>query len=153
MAGMNKSNAELADIFRKHIGDYLKIYKIPPAHYEVVSDIIGCRTEWMGGHLQKCDHCGAEIPMYNSCRNRHCPKCQSMVKERWIENRKAEVLPVKYFHDVFTLPHELNPVILCNKKTMINILFRSVSETLIQFGENPENGLGGKIGFMAFLHT
>ncbi|MCP4370904.1 MAG: IS91 family transposase [Deltaproteobacteria bacterium] len=150
---MNNTKVEVADIFRKHIGDYLEIYKMPQEHYEVVSDIIGCRTEWLGGHLQRCDCCGAEIPMYNSCRNRHCPKCQSMVKERWLEKRKSEVLPVKYFHNVFTLPHEINPIVLCNKKVMINILFRSVSETLIQFGYNPENGLGGKLGFMAFLHT
>ncbi len=153
MGGTNSTKIEVADIFREHIQDYLKIYKMPPDHYEVVSDIIGCRTEWMGGHLQKCDHCSAEIPLYNSCRNRHCPKCQSMAKERWLEKRKAEVLPVKYFHNVFTLPHELNYVILCNKKVMINILFRSVSETLLQFGENRQNGLGGKLGFMTFLHT
>ena len=153
MAGINSTKIEVADIFREHIQDYLKIYNMPPDHYEVVSDIIGCRTEWMGGHLQKCDNCSTEIPLYNSCRNRHCPKCQSMAKERWIEKRKSEVLPVRYFHNVFTLPHELNYVILCNKKVMINILFRSVSETLLQFGENPENGLGGKLGFMAFLHT
>ena len=153
MGGINSSKIEVADIFREHIRDYLKIYKMPPDHYEVVSDIIGCRTEWMGGHLQKCDHCSAEIPLYNSCRNRHCPKCQSMAKERWLEKRKAEVLPVMYFHNVFTLPHELNTVILCNKKVMINILFRSVSESLLQFGENRQNGLGGKLGFMTFLHT
>jgi hypothetical protein len=153
MRGINNTKIEVADIFREHIQDYLKIHKMPPDHYEVVSDIIGCRTEWMGGHLQKCDHCSAEIPLYNSCRNRHCPKCQSMAKERWLEKRKAEVLPVKYFHNVFTLAHNLNPVILCNKKIMINILFRSVSETLLQFGENRQNGLGGKLGFMTFLHT
>jgi hypothetical protein len=76
-----------------------------------------------------------------------------MAKERWLEKRKSEVLPVKYFHNVFTVPHDLNPIILCNRKVAINILFKSVSETLLQFGANPDNGLGGKLGFMAFLHT
>ena len=126
---------------------------MPPEHCEVVSDIIGCRTEWMGGHIQKCDSCGEEIALYNSCRNRHCSKCQSMTKERWLEKRKSEVLPVNYFHNVFTVPHEANPVFACNKKTMINILFRSASETLLAFGANPANGLGGKIGSMMFLHS
>ena len=153
MTGTHKSKFEVADIFREHIRDYLKVYKMSPAQFEVVSDIIGCRTEWLGGHIQKCSNCEKEIPLYNSCRNRHCPKCQSMAKERWLVKRKSEVLPVKYFHNVFTVPHELNPIILSNKKVAINILFRSVSETLLQFGANPDNGLGGKLGFMAFLHS
>ena len=153
MTGTHNSKFEVADIFREHIRDYLKVYKMPPAQFEVVSDIIGCRTEWLGGRIQKCSDCGKEVPLYNSCRNRHCPKCQSMAKERWLEKRKSEVLPVKYFHNVFTVPHDLNPIVLCNRKVAINILFKSVSETLLQFGANPDNGLGGKLGFMAFLHT
>lgn len=153
MAPINSSNIEVADIFREHIGDYLEKYKIPPSHYEVVHDILSCRTAYLGGHMERCDHCEKERPAYNSCRNRHCPKCQSVTKERWLEKRKAELLPVIYFHNVFTLPHDLNPVILCNKKVMLNILFRSVSETLLQFGKNPENGLGGKLGIITFLHT
>ena len=153
MSANRSSTVEVADIFREHIGDYRKKYRMPPEHCEVVSDIIGCRTEWMGGHIQKCDSCGEEIALYNSCRNRHCPKCQSMTKERWLEKRKSEVLPVKYFHNVFTVPHEANPVFACNKKTMTNILFRSASETLLAFGANPANGLGGKIGAMMFLHS
>ena len=124
-----------------------------PARFEVVSDIIGCRTEWLGGHIQKCTDCGREVPLYNSRRNRHCPKCQSMPKERWLEKRKSEVPPVKYFHNVFTVPHELNPVILCNKRAAISILFKSVSEKPLQFGANPDNGPGGKLGLIAFPHT
>jgi len=150
---MNKPKLELADIFRRHIGDYRRQYHMSKEHYEVVYDILSCRTAYLGGHLEKCDHCGLERPAYNSCRNRHCPKCQSLTKERWLQARKAELLPVIYFHSVFTLPHELNAVILCNKKLMLTILFKATSKTLQAFGKNPANGLGGKIGFITFLHT
>jgi len=150
---MNKPKLELADIFRSHIGDYRKQYPMSKDQYEVVYDILSCRTAYLGGHLEKCDHCGLERPAYNSCRNRHCPKCQSLTKERWLQARKAELLPVIYFHSVFTLPHELNPIVLCNKKVMLKILFKATSRTLQAFGENPANGLGGKIGLIAFLHT
>ncbi len=112
-----------------------------------------CRTAYLGGHIEKCDSCGAERNAYNSCRNRHCPKCQAMTKARWLQARKAELLPVTYFHNVFTLPHELNSIALCNKKVIFHILFKAVSETLLQFGGNPENGLGGKLGLIAILHT
>ena len=121
-------------------------------HY-VQLDIIGCRTEWLGGRIQKCTDCGREVPLYNSRRNRHFGQWRSTAKERWLEKCKSEVPPVKYFHNVFTVPHELNPVILCNKRAAISILFKSVSETPLQFGANPDNGPGGKLGFMAFLHT
>jgi hypothetical protein len=121
--------------------------------YEVVYDILSCRSTYLGGHVEKCDHCGLECPACNSCRNRHCPKCQSLTKERWLQARKAELLPVIYFQSVFTLPHELNAVVLCNKKLMLTILFKAISQTLQAFGKNPDNGLGGKIGFIALLHT
>jgi len=150
---MNKSKLELADIFRGHIGDYRKQYPMSKDQYEVAYDILSCRTAYLGGHLEKCDHCGLERPAYNSCRNRHCPKCQSLTKERWLQARKAELLPVIYFHSVFTLPHELNPIVFCNKKVMLTILFKATSQTLQAFGESPANGLGGKIGLIAFLHT
>ena len=150
---MNKPKVELADIFREHIGDYRKQYPMSKDQYEVVYDILSCRTAYLGGHVEKCDHCGLERQAYNSCRNRHCPKCQSLTKERWLQARKAELLPVIYFHSVFTLPHELNPVVLCNKKLMLTIFFKATSQTLQAFGENPDNGLGGKIGFIALLHT
>ncbi len=148
-----KPPVEVADIFRKHITDYQKQYKMPPEHYKVVYDILSCRTSYLGGHIERCDTCGVERHAYNSCRNRHCPKCQVLTKERWLEARKAELLPVLYFHNVFTLPHELNPVILCNKKVMLGILFKSVSETLLQFGKDSRNGPAGKLGFIVFLHT
>ncbi|MFZ5517690.1 MAG: IS91 family transposase, partial [Candidatus Zhuqueibacterota bacterium] len=141
------------DILRAHIGDYQKQYKLHPDHYKVVYDIMNCRTEYLGGHVERCDHCGVERTLYNSCRNRHCPKCQTLTKEKWLAARKAELLKVAYFHVVFTLPHELNPVILCNKRIILTILFQAVSATLLAFGRNPENGLYGTIGFIAVLHT
>jgi predicted Zn-ribbon and HTH transcriptional regulator len=112
-----------------------------------------CRTPALGGHLERCGSCGFERQAYNSCRNRHCPKCQSLAKERWLKARSAELLPVGYFHVVFTLPHELNPLILRNKALGLKLLFDAVSQTLLQFGRDPRNGLGGKIGFLAVLHT
>ncbi len=148
-----RSGVEVADIMHKHIPDYKQKYRMPRVHSKVINSILNCRTLYFGGHIEECDHCGVVRNVYNSCRNRHCPKCQTLTKEKWIEARKAELLPVLYFHNVFTLPHELNPIILCNKKVMLSILFKAVSATLKQFGENPENGLGGKLGFIAILHT
>ena len=146
-------SVEVADILREHIIDYQQTYWLSPEHYKIVYDLLNCRTAYLGGHIQQCDHCGTKRMMYHSCRNRHCPKCQNMPRERWLEDRKSEILPVIYFHNVFTLPHDLNPIVLSNKEVMINILFKSVAETLHAFGKNPENGLGGKLGFIAILHT
>jgi len=100
--------------------------------------------------MQKCDSCGFERPAYNSCRNRHCPKCQSLAKVKWLDKQKSELLPVGYFHLVFTLPHELNALILTNKKILLSHLFKAVGETLIDFGRTP---LGGQIGLITVLHT
>jgi hypothetical protein len=104
----------------------------------------------LGGHIHRCDNCGTVRIAYHSCRNRHCPKCQHMPRERWLEKRKDEILPLKYFHVVFTLPHELNTIILNNKKMMLNCLFAAASKTLLTFGENELNGTPG---FLAILHT
>jgi hypothetical protein len=145
--------AEVADILREHIAQYQETYPLLPEQYKIVHNLLSCRTAVLGGHVERCDHCGTERISYNSCRNRHCPKCQHMPRERWLEERKAELLPVPYFHNVFTLPHDLNPIVLFNKKIMLNILFKAVSETLLAFGENPKNKLGGKLGFIAILHT
>jgi hypothetical protein len=147
------SSIEVADILSEHIDTYQQTYPLFPEQYKIVYDLLNCRTQYLGGHIERCNHCGSERIMYNSCRNRHCPKCQNMPRERWLESRKAEILPTIYFHNVFTLPHDLNPIILYNKRVMLNILFKSVSETLHTFGQNPQNGLGGKLGFIAILHT
>lgn len=146
-------SCEVADIFRVHGSDYLAAHPTPLAHRRVISAIIRCRTEFQGGHIERCDRCGYERPFYNSCRNRHCPKCQTMAKARWLEARIEELIPVGYFHTVFTLPHDINPIAQCNKKEIYTILFRAVSETLAEFGCNPRNSLGGKMGFILILHT
>jgi hypothetical protein len=111
-----------------------------------------CRTAELGGHKDKCDSCGHIEISYNSCRNRHCPKCQILRKERWIEDRAEDLLPIQYFHVVFTIPSELNPLAVMNQKVMYNLLFRSASETLIELADNPKH-LGARIGFIAILHT
>lgn len=141
---------EVADIFRLYGDDYIKKFPQPVHYLKVIHDIKVCRTEYLGGHNYKCSHCGFETIFYNSCRNRHCPKCQFTVRLKWVRQRKSEILPVGYFHDVFTLPHELNPLILRNKTIGLNLLFKSASETLLTFGQN---NLNGKIGFIAVLHT
>ena len=150
---IGKPSFEVADILREYIGQYQETFPLFPDHYKIVHNLLSCRTAELGGHIERCDHCGTERISYNSCRNRHCPKCQNMPRERWLDARKAELLPVSYYHSVFTLPHDLNPIILSNKKIMLNILFKAVSQTLLAFGENPKNRLGGKLGFIAILHT
>jgi predicted Zn-ribbon and HTH transcriptional regulator len=141
---------ELADIFREFGDDYRKDRLIPLVHHKVMRAVTNCRTSNLGGHMKKCSSCGYEHPTYNSCGNRHCPKCQSLAKFRWVKKRKEELLPVDYFHNVFTLPHDLNGIAGSNKKVIYDILFKSVSQTLLEFGQNS---LGGKIGFLAILHT
>lgn len=144
---------EIADIFRTYGPPYCKKVSLPLSHLKVMHAIKACRTAELGGHLERCDHCGYERNAYNSCRNRHCPKCQALAKAEWLEKRKAELLPVEYFHNVFTIPHELNPVAICNKAVVYDILFNSVAQTLQEFGADRKHGLGGIIGFTAILHT
>lgn len=140
----------MADVFRLHGSEYRHGYSLPLSHLKVMHSIEVCRTAHLGGHIEKCDSCGFEQHAYNSCRNRHCPKCQTLTKAKWLEARKSELLPVGYFHTVFTLPHELNPLALRNKKVVYDILFKAASETLAQFGKN---NLDGKLGFLCILHT
>ncbi|MHB8280903.1 MAG: IS91 family transposase [Candidatus Humimicrobiaceae bacterium] len=141
---------ELADIFMEFGYNYRKNHNLPYCHQKVMRDIVSCRTSYFGGHMKKCTSCGYEHPCYNSCGNRHCPKCQTLAKVRWVKKREEELLGVDYFHNVFTLPHQINALARSNKRLIYDILFRSVSETLLQFGENE---LGGKVGFIAILHT
>lgn len=145
-----ENRVEVADILRKHIADYQDRYPLWPQQRKIVFDLLNCRTAHLGGHIDRCSNCGMMRIAYHSCRNRHCPTCQHVPRERWLEQRKKEILPTDYFHVVFTLPHELNSVILNNKKVMLNILFKAASQTLLSFGENA---LGGKLGFIATLHS
>jgi Putative transposase/Transposase zinc-binding domain len=145
-----KGGVELADIFRAYGESYRRNHPLPVSHLKVLQAVEHCRTAALGGHLEQCDRCGFERPAYNSCRNRHCPKCQSLAKVKWLDKQKSELLPTGYFHLVFTLPHELNPLILVNKKPLINILFQAVWQTLAQFAQSR---LGGTLGITAVLHT
>jgi len=149
----NSRHPEVADIFRLYGDDYRKTRNLSFEQLKVMHHIEICRTAAMGGHIEQCTECGYEQNAYNSCRNRHCPKCQSMAKEKWLNDRKAELLPVGYFHLVFTLPHDLNPIILCNKKVLLDILFQAVNQTLQAFAKDPQWRLMGQLGFIAVLHT
>jgi len=114
--------------------------------------IESCRTSVLGGHKDKCDHCGHLEISYNSCRNRHCPKCQTLRKEKWIEARNDDLLPIEYFHVVFTIPSELKPLVSMNQKVIYDLLFRSASETLTELADDPKH-LGARIGVIGILHT
>ena len=144
---------DIGDIFRSYFNQYIQQYgPLPKHYYDVANDIMQCRTEQLGGHIYKCDTCSHEITLYNSCRNRHCPKCQAMARAQWVEQRMKEVLPVTYYHVVFTIPHQLNGIALRNKKQFYNLMFKAASETLIALGNDPKY-LGGQIGCITVLHT
>ncbi|MFO7667220.1 MAG: IS91 family transposase [Desulfobacterales bacterium] len=143
---------EVADIFRQHGPAYRESHRLARNDWRVMRAIEVCRTSLLGGHKDKCDNCGHLEISYNSCRNRHCPKCQTLRKERWIEARSDDLLPIQYFHVVFTIPSELNHLVLMNRKVMYDLLFRSVSETLMELA-NDQKHLGARIGAIGILHT
>ena len=148
-----QEQVELADIFRLYADDYRRSHAVSYEQLKVMHHIQICRTAVLGGHVEQCDRCAFEQIAYNSCRDRHCPKCQTMTKEQWLNDRKAELLPCGYFHLVFTLPHDLNPIILSNKRTTLNILFAAVNQTLQAFAKDPQWRLEGRLGFISVLHT
>ena len=148
-----QQQVELADIFRLYADDYRRFFAVSYQQLKVMRHIQICRTAVLGGHVQQCDQCAFEQIAYNSCRDRHCPKCQTLTKEQWLNDRKAELLGCGYFHLVFTLPHELNPIILSNKRTTVNILFAAVNQTLQAFAKDPQWRLEGRLGFISVLHT
>lgn len=125
---------------------------VSSAKRRVVRDLISCRTAALGGHVERCDSCGHERNAYNSCRNRHCPKCQATACAKWLDARGDDLLPVEYFHVVFTVPPEIAAIALQNKKVMYDILFRAAGDTLLEVAADP-NHLGAHIGFLAVLHT
>ena len=151
--GTARPHWEVADVFRLYGEAYRRSRAMPSSHLKIMRAVEFCRTAALGGHKERCGTCGFSRPVYNSCRNRHCPKCQALAKARWLKAREEELLPVPYFHLVFTIPHELNPIALRNKKALYDILFRAVSQTLLEFGADEERGLGGTLGITAILHT
>ncbi len=148
-ARFQKPQFEVADVFRENTHF---LHGISREQWKVVNAIINCRGPKLGGHKLVCRECGYEQISYNSCRNRHCPKCQASKQAQWVYERTQELLPIKYFHIVFTVPSALNALILQNKRLLYDVLFRAASETLQQAAENPKN-LGAQIGFIAVLHT
>jgi len=142
----------VADIFRQHGAAYRKANPLSYDQLRVMRAIGICRTAELGGHVEKCDGCDFIRNAYNSCRNRHCPKCQNAERAKWLEDRKAELLPVEYFHVVFTLPEQIAEIAFYNKATVYGILFRATAETLQTIARDPKH-LGAEIGFFAILHT
>ncbi len=145
-----RPDLEVSDVFRLHADELCAAYPVSLDQQRVIHAITACRTAELGGHREDCKSCGFERYAYNSCCNRHCPKCQTLAKQKWLEARKSELLPVPYFHVVFTLPHALNNLILQNNRALLCLLFHSVSQTLLKFGHGQ---FGGKTGFLSILHT
>lgn len=149
---MCRTSFEVADVLRRHLADYQATHRLSLQQYKAVQAIMHCRTAALGGHVDACTACGHWVVSYNSCGNRHCPKCQWSAQQRWIKNRMEELLPVTYFHLVFTLPDALNSVVMNNEAKMYNLLFRAVWETLNQLARQPK-WLGAQAGMIAVLHT
>src|SRR6266700_6335575 len=151
---MDRPKLEVADVFRRYGEAYRQQHgaSMSMAQRRVMTAIELCRTAALGGHLERCDQCGHERNCFNSCRDRHCPKCQSLARAQWIEDRKAELLGVPYFHVVFTVPEEIAAIALQNKAVVYGILFRATAETLRTIAADPKH-LGAEIGFFAVLHS
>jgi hypothetical protein len=151
---MERPKFEVADIFRRYGDDYRQHHggSLSVAQRRVMRAIEVCRTAVLGGHLEQCDQCGHERNAYNSCANRHCPKCQSLARAAWLENRRSELLDTQYFHVVFTVPEQIAPIAYQNKKVVYGILFRATAETLRTIAADPKH-LGAEIGFFAVLHS
>jgi len=151
---MSRPTLEVADIIRAVGNRFWEKHKSHFAwvHRKVLDAIVRCRTAALGGHLDKCVSCGIQAISYNSCRDRNCPKCQGNARAKWLAARSAELLPVPYFHIVFTLPHELSALILQNKRLLYDLLFRTSSASLLELARDPKH-LGADIGFLGVLHT
>ena len=143
---------EVADVFRQYGEQYRKENSMTSKQKAVMYAVENCRTSTFGYHVDGCDQCGHLDVAYNSCRDRHCPKCQGVAKRLWVQSRIADLLPVAYYHVVFTLPHFINCILEYNRELFYNLLFDSASETLVKFGQDPK-WLGGLLGFFGILHT
>jgi hypothetical protein len=151
---MDRPRFEVADVFRCYGADY-RLHNgasMSNAQHRVMTAIEVCRTAFLGGHLEQCDQCGHQRNAYNSCANRHCPKCQSLARAQWLEDRQSELLNTQYFHVVFTLPQQIATIAYQNKRELYGILFRAAAETLLTIAADPKH-LGAEIGFFAVLHT
>src|SRR5258706_2617039 len=151
---MHRSLLELADVIRAATERLLDRHPawLSWLHMKVLTAILRCRTAALGGHADECSRCGHQAISYNSCRNRHCPRCPSHARDRWLDARRSELLPTRYSHVVFTLPHELAPLALQNKQVIYGLLFRCSAETLLEIAQDPRH-LGAEIGFFSVLHT
>lgn len=145
---------ELAEIFRLHSPHYLDRFKdrMLPSHLRAVRDIADCRTEALGGHIFECNECGERHFAYHSCRNRHCPKCQGKDTQAWIDKCRESLLPVQYFHLVFTLPQELRELVRGNQRVLLGVLCQAAAQSLMKLAADPHY-IGGKIGILAVVHT
>jgi hypothetical protein len=149
MPPIQRPALELAEVVRRH-GH--RLGNVSGEQQRILRAIGSCRTAALGGHVQTCDHCHQQRIAYNSCRNRHCPRCQGSACARWMEDRAGELLPVEYFHVVFTLPDTFNALALANKRVVYGVLFDAAARTLLEVAANPRH-LGARIGFLAILHT
>src|ERR1700729_2480885 len=151
---MDRPKLEVAGVFRRYGAASRQEHGAPmfPGQRRVMAAIEVCRTAALGGHMERCDECGHERNAFNSCRDRHCPKCQSLARAQWLEDRKAELPEVPYFHVVFTVPEEIAAITLQNKRVVYGILFRATAETLGTIAADPRH-LGAEIGFLAVLHS
>ena len=151
---MDRPKLEVADVFRHYGEAYRQEHgaSLSTAQRRVMTAIEVCRTAALGGHLEQCDHCGHQRNAYNSCSDRHCPKCQSFARAQWLEDRQSELLDTQYFHVVFTVPEQIATIAYQNKRELYGILFRTAAETLRTIAADPKH-LGAEIGFFAVLHT
>lgn len=149
---MSRHRLEVADVFRQHEQEFLSRSHLTAPQLRAFRDICACRTADLGSHLEQCDTYSRQTLAYDSCRNRHCPKCHSSARDKWLLARSAELLPVPYSHVIFTLPGELSDLALQNRRIVYGILFRAVSETLLTIAADPRH-LGARLGFLAVLHT
>jgi hypothetical protein len=143
---------ELAGILREHAPAYRESHRLLREQERAIDAIVSCRTAAMGGHVEECCQCAYTRISYNSCRNRNCPKCQTTARAKWVQDRQEELLPVEYFHVVFTLPEQIARIAYYNRKEVYNILFRATAQTLTTIAGDPQH-LGAEIGFFAVLHT
>jgi hypothetical protein len=151
---MNRPTLEVADIVRKHGDNFVNRYRHQLSYQQLkaLNAIERCRTAALGGHVDECSRCGHTAISYNSCRNRHCPKCQAQARQRWLAAREQELLDTPYFHVVFTLPHALAPLCRTNPQALYNLLFRTSAQTMLEIAADPKH-LGAEIGFLSILHT